>query len=101
MNFRKAIQEHRNIIVLFYTGWSASSIMMFELLRQLQVEYAGQLRVLYINADEFKQTCATYGIQKIPTLAFFREAEIVKILTGTASRSEITGLINTLFMIKK
>jgi thioredoxin 1 len=101
MNFRKAIQDHPNTIVLFYTDWSASSFMMSEMLSQLQDEYAGELEVLFVNADESQQIGARYGIRRIPTLAFFREEDIVKTVEGTASRSDITGLIHTLFMSKK
>ena len=101
MNFRNTIQTHPNIIVLFYTDWSASSFMMSELLSQLRDEYAGELEVLFINADESRHIGAQYGIRRIPTLAFFRGGNIVKTVEGTASRSDITGLIQTLFMSKK
>ena len=89
MNLNKAIQEKRNIIVEFYTDWSASSFIISELLKQLQREYAGRLDVIFINADDSGPLCARYGIQKIPTLVFFKQGQVVKTLGGTASRSDL------------
>lgn len=101
MKLSRAIQEKRHIIVEFYTDWSASSFMMSELLKQLQREYADRLDVIFINADESGPLCAQYGIKKIPTLVFFKQGQVAKILEGTASRSDIIELIDTLFIEKE
>ncbi|MBD3386026.1 hypothetical protein GF407_14010 [candidate division KSB1 bacterium] len=92
-----AIQKKRNIIVEFYTDWSASSFIMSELLKQLQCDYADRFDVFLINADQSKRRCTMYGIRKIPTLLFFQHGKIFKTLEGTASRSELIELIESLF----
>lgn len=97
MNLNKAITEERHIIVEFFTDWSATSYIIAQMLKQLQRDYAGRIDVLFINADESKELCAAYSIQKIPTLVFLKHGTIVKILEGTASRVKIVELIEDLF----
>ncbi len=101
MNLKQAIQKKQNIIVEFYTDWSASSFMMSELLKQLQREYAGCLDVIFIDADDSGPLCVQYGIKKIPTLVFFKQGQVVKTLEGTASRSDMIHLIENLFVTKE
>jgi len=98
MKLNKAIQEKSNIIVEFYTDWSASSFIIAEMLKQLRSDYAGRLEVLFINADESAELCADYNIHKIPTFLFFQHGNIVKTLEGTASRTEIIELIENLVL---
>lgn len=101
MNLNKAIQKNLNIIVEFYTDWNASSFIISELLKQLQRDYTGHLEIFFINADESKRLCTQYGIQKIPTLVFFKHGKVVKTLKGTASRSDIINVIETLLVEKE
>ncbi|MDZ7722888.1 MAG: thioredoxin family protein [candidate division KSB1 bacterium] len=100
MKLNQAIQKKQNIIVEFFTDWSASSFMMSELLKQLQREYAARFKVFFINADESGPLCAQYRVQKIPTLVFIKQGQVVKILEGTASRSDMINLIEKLFLKK-
>jgi thioredoxin 1 len=101
MNLDHAIQEKHNIIVEFYSDWSASSFIMGELLKQLQRDYSEKFDVFFINADQSRRRCKTYGIRKIPTLLFFQHGKIVKTLEGTASCTDLIELIEYLFLSKQ
>ncbi|MBD3224519.1 MAG: thiol reductase thioredoxin [Caldithrix sp.] len=91
---KKVVEKNNNtIIVEFYTEWSASSYMIGELLKELQEAYAGSITVAFVNADANPQLCSDFGIQKIPALLFFKNRQVVSLLQGTPSRSEIERII--------
>jgi thioredoxin 1 len=71
--------------------------MMEPVLTELAAKYAGKLRVGKLNVDQDPQTAQRYGILGVPTLALFRDGEIVDSQTGAQSERQLSRVLNEVF----
>jgi len=93
MNLDQTIKEYPNLIVEFYTDWSASSFMVGEMIKELEQEFESPIEIKFIDADTATEECREYGVFRIPTLLFFKNGEVIKYLHGTPSRADILAAI--------
>ncbi|MBD3386210.1 hypothetical protein GF407_14975 [candidate division KSB1 bacterium] len=101
MDAEKKIQEHQNVIIVFYTQSNASSFIIGELVRELEREYGGRIKVLLMDADDSTHYSETYRIKKIPTLVFIKKGEVITTLQGISTRAEIIDSIKAVFFNNK
>jgi thioredoxin 1 len=57
-------------------------------------EYADQLKVVKVNVDNNQNTAAAYGVMSIPTLAVFKNGEMVQRLVGYLPKKDLTQVID-------
>jgi len=92
--FEWVIKEHpRPLLVEFFTEWSGSAFIVSEMLYGLEEPYGDRVFFTLVNCDEPGELCRAYGVQKIPTILFFREGEVVDQLVGTPSRREVEHVL--------
>ena len=67
----------RPVLVEFWAEWCPPCHMIAPVLAEIAAELAGRLTVAKINADENPATAQQYRVLALPTLAVFREGEVV------------------------
>jgi thioredoxin 1 len=62
-------------------------------LEELASEYAGRLRIVRINTDEYTQTAQQYAVFGLPTLLFFRDGKFVERQIGALPAKMLRELV--------
>ncbi len=63
--------------------------MVAPVVEQLASEFAGKVKVVKLNTDENQETAETYGIMSIPTLAIFKNGQVVDGVVGAVPKSTL------------
>ena len=81
------------VLVDFYADWCGPCRAMEPALRDIAVEYEGEVKVLKLNVDQNPATQQRYGVLGIPALLLFEGGEVRQRIAGAAPRSTIAAMI--------
>src|SRR5687768_1401082 len=73
------------VLVDFWAEWCGPCRMFAPTLKRYAEEAAGKVLVAKVNVDNARQTASRFRIQSIPTIALFRDGEIVESRVGAQS----------------
>lgn len=95
--FNKKVNSGKLVLVDFYAKWCAPCKKMAPELAALASQYASQLTLLKINADEHAVLVDALSVDALPTLLLFREGKQVWLKTGFTEKSEVEKNIKANF----
>ncbi len=70
------------VVVDFYADWCGPCKMLAPFLDQLAAEYQGRIKFVKVNVDVAVDLAARYEVTGVPTLAVFRNGELVDTVVG-------------------
>ena len=82
VEFDEVLQGGQPVVVDFWAEWCGPCHMIAPAVSALAAEYSGRLLVAKVNADEYPEIIARYGIMGIPTLIFFKGGQEVDRVIG-------------------
>lgn len=82
------------VLVDFWAPWCGPCKTMSPLLDELAIEYAGEVRVAKVNADENKACCVRLGIRGLPTLILYQDGVERERLQGLSGKSRLAALFD-------
>lgn len=88
--FQRIKTNPRPVVVDIWAPWCAPCRRMEPVLEALQAEYAGQVDVLKVNADESQPLVKKLGVLGIPTTIVYRDGAEIGRRTGALGRSDLT-----------
>lgn len=83
----------RLVIILLVREGNAYSILMESILRNLPIEIKHQINWYNINQDQNKASSQLYNVRSIPSLLFFKNKQLVDLITGIISEEELIDKI--------
>jgi thioredoxin 1 len=94
-NFDETIKEGI-ALVDFWAPWCGPCRMLAPVIEELAEEFDGKAKICKVNTDEEQDIAVKYGIRSIPTILFFKDAELVDQMVGASSKQVLADKINSL-----
>ena len=92
-NFAQAVQKYPLLVVDFWAPWCGPCRMTGPTIEHLAVELARKAVFGKLNVDENPRVASAFGIQSIPTVAIFKNGQVVDGFVGVASKSQIQSKV--------
>ncbi|MFH1407161.1 MAG: thioredoxin [Candidatus Omnitrophota bacterium] len=93
-NFKQEVLESDiPVLVDFWASWCMPCHMVAPAVEAIAKEYKGKIKVCKLNVDEAPLTASDYGVMSIPTLAIFKDSEVIDKIVGAVSKSDIEAAI--------
>jgi len=84
------------VVVDFWAAWCGPCRMLGPAIEQEAAKRDGRLALAKVDVDAEQELAARYGIQSIPTVAVFRNGEIVNGFVGAYPAATIGGFFDEL-----
>ena len=71
------------VLVDFWAEWCGQSKMIAPTLEKLSQEYAGKIKIVKLNVDNYPDIAQQYNVRSIPNLMFFVDGAPVASVVGS------------------
>ncbi len=82
------------VFVDFWATWCGPCIMVAPIVEELAKEYNGRVNFVKVDVDQNKELASKYNIFSIPTLAIFRNGQVIAQEAGAASKESLRNYID-------
>ncbi len=91
---QQVLNSDKPVFVDFWAEWCGPCRMVSPIVEELSKEYEGKVNFVKVNVDQNRDLASKYNIFSIPTLAIFRNREVVAQTAGASSKESIRNYIN-------
>ncbi len=95
-NFDKIINGEKPVLVDFHALWCGPCKMQDPVIRELAKEVKSKLRVIKIDIDKNQPLAQKYKVKGVPTLAIFKNGEIIWRESGVQTKHGLLKVIDEL-----
>ena len=93
-NFEEVvIKSQIPVLIDFSTPWCGPCRKLTPVLEQIQNEFANEIKIVKINADENIDIVQEYGVSSFPTIIILKNKEVKEFMAGSMSKSAIVSNI--------
>ena len=89
-NFEQLISGDKPVLVDFFATWCGPCKMMHPILEELKQSIGDQATIIKIDVDEAQELAVEYGVRAVPTLAIFKQGQLVWREAGVHSVQQLT-----------
>jgi thioredoxin 1 len=95
-NFESHINGSKPVVVDFYAEWCGPCKLMTPVLQEVKGRVGERATILKMDVDKNPMYAQQYSIQSVPTLAIFKEGNIVWRKSGVTPAHEILQRLSTM-----
>ena len=89
-NFKQEVLDSEiPVLVDFWAEWCMPCKMLEPTVEEIAKEYEGRLKVCSLNIDNAQSIAAQYSVMSIPTLALFKNGQVVHKTVGALPKDTI------------
>ena len=91
---QEVLNSNHPVFVDFWATWCGPCQMVSPIVEELAKEYEDKVNFVKVDVDQNKELASKYNILSIPTLAIFRNGQVVAQTTGAGSKESIRNYID-------
>lgn len=93
---QEVLESPQPVFVEFFANWCGTCHINAPLIRDMAIKFQTMIKFCQIDIDAHEDIAKTYGVQKIPTILFFQDGQVVDFLAGILPRTVIEQKLKAL-----
>ncbi len=81
------------VLVDFWATWCMPCMKLSPILSEIAEEFDGKIKIGKVNVDEQLGLAIKFRVERIPTLLFFKNGELIKTTHGFLEKGDLTEQI--------
>ena len=86
---REVLQNSKPVVVDYWAEWCGPCRQVAPVLEEIAQEYGDVIDIVKLNVDNNPMVVRNYGILNIPTMAVFKNGQVVKEIVGARPKSAL------------
>ena len=92
-NFEQLISSDKPVLVDFFATWCGPCKMMHPILEELKQSVGDKATIIKVDVDQAQDFAAEYGVRAVPTLAIFKQGQLVWKEAGVHSAQQLQQVL--------
>ena len=92
---QEVLKSTKPVFVDFWAEWCGPCRMIGPVVEELSKEYDNKVDFVKVNVDQNNELAQKYNVFSIPTLAIFKDGEVVSQKTGAATKESFKTMIDS------
>lgn len=92
-NFNKLINGDKPVLIDFHAEWCGPCKAQSPVIKKLAKEVKGKVRIVKIDVDKNQGIAQRYNVRGVPTLALFKNGEVVWRESGFQSKQQLLDVV--------
>ena len=93
-NFNKLINGEKPVLIDFHAEWCGPCKAQAPIIKEVAHTLKDKVKVIKIDVDKNPAIAQRYGIMGVPTLALFKNGQVVWKQSGLQSKQQIINVVN-------
>ena len=91
--FQELIQSERPVLIDFFATWCQPCKVQSSVLNSVKEQIGDKARIVKIDVDQFPTIASENGVRGVPTLAIFKNGELLWKESGVHDVNTLTQLL--------